>query len=89
MPEIGGLAVLIRLVERVITIPRIMMVGYGDLTTAVKAMKLGAVDFLEKPHKESELVAAVEHALDLGARNRLQRGNRANMMSDLSGWVAS
>jgi two-component system, LuxR family, response regulator FixJ len=71
MPEIDGFAALTRLAERVITIPTIMMTGYGDLTTAIKAMKLGAVDFLEKPHKESELVAAVERARDLGARDRL------------------
>lgn len=77
IPDTDGFAALGRLAERNVTIPTIMMTGHGDLNTAIKAMKLGAVDFIEKPYKESELVAAVARALDLGAHDRRQRESRA------------
>ena len=64
MPEIDGLDVQRMLAERGVTMPIIIMTGHGDISIAVRAMKAGAVDFLEKPFAKSALLAAVEAAFD-------------------------
>jgi FixJ family two-component response regulator len=53
-----------------ITLPIIFLTGHGDVATTVKAMKAGAVDFLEKPAKREVLLEAIKRAL---ARDAAQR----------------
>jgi two-component system sensor kinase FixL len=65
-----GLDVLDQLSRSGSSLPVIMLSGHGDLPTAVQAMKLGAIDFLEKPYHERALVAAIERALDRAAESR-------------------
>jgi two-component system response regulator FixJ len=48
-------------------LPVIVMTAQGDVQTAVRAMKAGAVDFIEKPYGDDALVAAIESALKDGA----------------------
>ncbi|OQW47503.1 MAG: DNA-binding response regulator [Proteobacteria bacterium SG_bin6] len=60
MPEIDGLEVHREMAARGITLPVIVLTGHGDITTAVQAMKAGAVDFLEKPFEKAALLAALE-----------------------------
>ncbi len=81
MPDLDGFGTLARLAEREIKIPTIMMTGHGDLGTAIQAMKLGAVDFIEKPYKEIQLVDAVARALDLGAHDRRQWQGRSDALA--------
>jgi PAS domain S-box-containing protein len=50
--------------RRGMALPVIVMSGHGDLAAAVRAMKLGAVDVLQKPVREEELLAAIERALE-------------------------
>jgi two-component system response regulator FixJ len=64
MPEMDGLEVQQQLNERGITMPVIVLTGHGDVGTAVKAMRLGAVDFLEKPFDTEALKDAIERALE-------------------------
>jgi len=64
MPEIDGLAVQRTLAERGVTMPIVIMTGHGDVGLSVRAMKAGAVDFLEKPFEKSVLLAAIEDAFD-------------------------
>jgi len=64
MPGMDGLQLLARLKEKSVQLPIIMVSGYGDISMAVKAVKAGAMDFIEKPFEPDELVAAVESALD-------------------------
>lgn len=64
MPEIDGLEVQQQLAERGLTMPVVVMTGHGDVTIAVRAMKAGAVDFLEKPFEKTALIAAVEAAFE-------------------------
>lgn len=62
MPEMDGLEVQRRMNHRGIEHPVIMLTGHGDITTAVEAMKCGAVDFLEKPFEKAQLVSALDAA---------------------------
>lgn len=66
----SGLDLLEELPRRGVTLPVIMISGRGELRHAVRAMKLGAVDFLQKPYRESELIAAIERALDTANKRR-------------------
>lgn len=60
MPELGGLAVLDELGDKRQRYPAIAITGYGDVRTAVEAMKRGARDFLEKPFTDSALLQSLE-----------------------------
>jgi two-component system response regulator FixJ len=64
MPGLSGLDLLRRLSNDAIRLPVIVITGHGDVPLAVEAMKLGAVDFLEKPFDDESLLAAVRAALD-------------------------
>ena len=64
MQGMGGLALLERLKSEKAELPAIMITGYGDVATAVRAMKAGAVDFIEKPVDADELIASIDNALD-------------------------
>lgn len=62
MPEIDGMEVHRALVEKGVTMPVVIMTGHGDISLAVRAMKAGAVDFLEKPFEKAVLINAIEAA---------------------------
>lgn len=62
MPELDGLEVQRRLSERGIELPVIMLTGHGDIALAVRAIKAGAVEFLEKPFQKAALLAALDEA---------------------------
>lgn len=64
MPEIDGLEVQRQLAERGVTMPIVIMTGHGDVSIAVRAMKAGAVDFLEKPFEKAALIGAIEEAFN-------------------------
>jgi two-component system response regulator FixJ len=62
MPGMDGLELQARLIELGISFPVIVMTGQGDVHGAVRAMKAGAVDFIEKPFSEDSLFNAIEAA---------------------------
>ena len=62
MPRIDGFELLIRLREAGATVPVVVMTGHGDVSMAVRAMKLGACDFIEKPFLPDTLLRAVRSA---------------------------
>jgi DNA-binding NtrC family response regulator len=65
MPDIGGMKVL-RDVKRINpTLPVIMITGYASVESAVQAMKLGAVEYIEKPFEPEQLLDAVSRALGI------------------------
>ncbi|MDA3870547.1 MAG: response regulator [Gammaproteobacteria bacterium] len=63
MPGMNGHEVLATMNERGLQIPVIFLSGYGDIAMAVRAMQLGAVDFLEKPISGAELIRRLQSAL--------------------------
>lgn len=65
MGGMDGLAVQKALLDRGVTFPVIVMTGHGDVATSVQAMKLGALDFLEKPFEKAVLLSAIEQGFDV------------------------
>ncbi|HWF48482.1 MAG TPA: response regulator FixJ [Bryobacteraceae bacterium] len=63
MPDIDGLELLKRLKAGGSRFPVVVMTGHGDVPLAVEAMKLGAMDFLEKPFEDDRLIGMIEAAL--------------------------
>lgn len=64
MRELDGLEVQQALNERGVTMPVIVLTGHGDISIAVRAMRAGAVDFIEKPFEKSVILGAIEAAFD-------------------------
>ncbi len=76
MPGRDGLEIQAELRERGVTYPVIVMTGHGDVDMAVKAMKSGASDFIEKPFGKSTLLGALENAGNRLADNGLRHARR-------------
>ena len=68
MPGMDGLEVQQALQAKGVSLPVIIMTGHGDVTLAVKAMKAGAVDFIEKPFEKDALLSSLQEGF-----GRLQR----------------
>lgn len=64
MPEMDGLEVQQHLNDRGTAMPVIVLTGHGDIAIAVKAMKAGAVDFLEKPFETDVLAESIARAFE-------------------------
>lgn len=63
MPGIDGIELLKRMKAQHSPFPILIMTGHGDVPLAVEAMKLGAVDFVEKPFEDDRLIAMIEAAI--------------------------
>lgn len=74
MPNIDGFKVMETLLARGIDWPVVVMTGHGEVPIAVRSMKLGAVDFLEKPFGEELLLSSLERAFAL----LREKGDRVN-----------
>lgn len=66
MPGMDGLELQVALQERGLAPPLIFMTGHGDVPVAVRALKAGAIDFLEKPFDDEAMLTAVHTALERG-----------------------
>jgi two-component system response regulator FixJ len=75
MPKMSGLELQQELINRNVTLPVIFITGHGDVPMAVEAMRAGALDFIQKPFNDDELIRRVQKALEEDARERalLQR----------------
>ncbi|MGB3809471.1 MAG: response regulator FixJ [Parvibaculum sp.] len=86
MPDMDGLELQEELTRQNVGLPVIIVTGHGDVPLAVRAMKAGAVDFIEKPYDDELLLESVRRALDAG-----QQQNRQTSTADpvRAGLVAS
>jgi two-component system, LuxR family, response regulator FixJ len=84
MPGMSGIDLLRRLRERKISVPVIVITGHGDIPLAVEAMKIGAIDFLEKPFDDEVLIASVKAALRQKEGEAKRHGERAEIEGRLA-----
>jgi two-component system response regulator FixJ len=89
MPGIDGMELLRQLnpAASVRKLPVIVMTGHGDVPLAVEAMKLGALDFLEKPFDDDRLIGMIESALsqsDSGAKSEAVSADMAARVASLT-----
>lgn len=84
MPEITGIDLLRRVKESGLDIPVIVITGHGEISLAVEAMKIGAVDFLEKPFDDDLLLASVRSALNKEANTAKHRAEVADLHDKLA-----
>lgn len=86
MPGMSGEQLLETLAERKVFIPVIVITGHADVPLAVRAMKLGAVDLLEKPFRADDLIRAIRRALEFqsGRESDPQIGEIRARLSTLS-----
>ena len=68
MPGMSGLDLQSRLVDMGSSLPIVFLTAHGDVSTAVQAMKVGAVDFIQKPYRDQELLDKIQHAVDKHGR---------------------
>jgi FixJ family two-component response regulator len=84
MPGMDGLELQERLAADGIRIPVIIISAHGDVESAVRAMKCGAVDFVKKPYKGKVLLARIREALELDARIRGEQARQADVIARLA-----
>jgi len=85
MPGIDGMELLRDVKAGRAELPIIVMTGHGDIPLAVEAIKLGALDFLEKPFEDERMIGAIRTALDRGKAAAKDDG----VASDIAARIAS
>ena len=76
MPGMSGLELQQRLNEKHSILPIIFITGHGDVPMAVEAMQAGAVDFIQKPFRDQDLIDRINQALEKDSSNRAALGER-------------
>ena len=88
MPEMDGLEVQQALLTNGIAMPVIVLTGHGDISIAVRAMKAGAVDFIEKPFEKAILLEAIEVAFDRLEDREARAGRAEDARTAVAGLTA-
>ena len=83
MPGLGGLELQQELINRNNTLPIIFITGHGDVPMAVEAMQKGAVDFIQKPFRDQELLDRIRTALETDAERRVEQQQRSAVQARL------
>ena len=89
MENMSGTELFERLLEQGCRLPVIFLTGHGDVPMAVRALKKGAVDFIEKPHEAERLVLAVLNALRMDDERRKQTNRHDDLSVDLATRLAT
>lgn len=80
MPGLGGLEIQEKLNEMGSTLPIIFITGHGDVPMAVEAMQKGAVDFIQKPFRDQELLDRIGEALKTDQERRFAREEKSEVL---------
>ena len=88
MPEISGLELQQELNRLDIDLPVIIITGHGDVNTAVRAMKAGAFDFIEKPFNDQAVIDSVQAAVTRSIRQSRKRGEERELAARLNSLTA-
>ena len=83
MPGLGGLELQEELIKRGNTLPIIFITGHGDVPMAVEAMQKGAVDFIQKPFRDQELLDRIREALATDEERREEQQRHAEVAGRL------
>ncbi len=83
MPGLGGLELQEELIKRGNTVPIIFITGHGDVPMAVDAMQKGAVDFIQKPFRDQDLLDRVREALSTDEERRAEQQRHAEVADRL------
>jgi len=75
MPDMDGLTLQEELVKRQADLPVIIVTGHGDVPLAVRAMKAGAIDFIEKPYDDELLLSSVRRAREQSLNRQAKSSN--------------
>ena len=84
MPGLGGLELQEELITRGSTLPIIFITGHGDVPMAVEAMQKGAVDFIQKPFRDQDLLDRVREALLTDKERRKEQEKHAEVEKRLA-----
>jgi RNA polymerase sigma factor (sigma-70 family) len=84
MPGMSGLDLQSYLVREEIALPVIIITGHGDVPMAVKAMQAGAMDFIEKPFKDEDLLASIRRGIEADRKQRSERVQQAEIAMRLA-----
>ena len=84
MPEMDGMELQEALIERGSHLPIIFVTGHGDVPLAVEAMRKGAVDFIEKPYREDQLLEKIRGALATDAEQHQGREEKRMIEEQLA-----
>lgn len=83
LPGTNGLQLQRLLNEREVLTPFIFISGHGDIPLAVRAVRNGALDFIEKPFRDEELLACVQYAVELDRQRRAEQAWRREIEARL------
>lgn len=84
MPGMSGLEFQEELAARGCTLPIIMITGYADVPMAVRAMKAGAIEFLEKPFGDQVILESIQQAIERDRLSRLHESERERFQARLA-----
>ncbi|MHC5103313.1 MAG: response regulator transcription factor, partial [Planctomycetota bacterium] len=80
MPGLSGLDLQEELTKANNMLPIIFMTGHGTIPISVRAMKAGAIDFLEKPFEDQALLDLIKHAIECDIQNKAQNEKNHELM---------
>ena len=84
MPNLDGLKTLEKMRMMNLTTPVVMMTAYGDIPSAIQAMRLGAVDYITKPFNNDEVVESLQKALEINSLSKEISTIRDQQVSSIS-----
>lgn len=84
MPDMSGLELQEEIIKREAHLPVILMTAHADVPLAVRAMKAGAIDFIEKPFDDGQLIASIRNAFEVNSKTRSRSRETATARQKLS-----